>query len=373
MRQGGEVEISRAIFFKTTPPGKFVRVQNSRASKMEYDKYPIVKIVRIQIGDIQKNTGQIKGLPKNPRKWTDDEVSRIAKSIQQTPELLDARPLLLIWNEGFLVCLGGNLRLEGCILLGWQEIPGYIFPNDIPVEKQKEIVIKDNGSFGSWDFQMLASDFKDMPLFDWGVPEFAKDEDPIEKNTAVEDDFDENVDVVKTKCQIGDLWGMGDHRLLCGDSTDNESCNLLRGGGVSRLVADGSSVQCSSRKCWRSSNQKRQPCRFSISGPSSQSLFNSGEGIKTGCRMLCLDGINRNRFGHQYVRAGRVPIQTTAYLGKEPVHPREARLSMAPRNLHLWMEAGCIPFFHRFQTREYNNRRPSGYRKNETCRRKEAA
>lgn len=203
---------------------------------VEKDKYPIGETCLIEIGDIEKNTGQIKDLPDNPREWTQEDIDRISKSIEQTPELLDARPLLLIWHNGVLVCLGGNLRLEGCNALGWEKAPGYIFPDDTPVQKLKEIVIKDNGAFGSWDEKKLQDNWADCPLFDWGIKEFAKPEETEDREPpAEEDDFDERVDKVETICKEGDLWKLGNHRLYCGDSTDNEDVKYLMGGGVADL------------------------------------------------------------------------------------------------------------------------------------------
>lgn len=76
---------------------------------------------------------------------------------------------------------------------------------------------------------------------EWGVviPDSAT---PIEEAEAEEDEFDETKDPVKTICQPGDLWQLGDHRLLCGDSTLIESCNRLMGGAISRFMDYRSSI-----------------------------------------------------------------------------------------------------------------------------------
>ena len=112
----------------------------------------------IKIKDIEQNTGQIPGLPANPRQWTKDDVDRLAASIEETPELLEARPLIVILHGSKFVVLGGNLRLAALKKLKRTEAPAYILPGDTPVEKQKEIVIKDNGSFGAWDIDALANE-----------------------------------------------------------------------------------------------------------------------------------------------------------------------------------------------------------------------
>jgi len=186
----------------------------------------------IKIKDIEQNTGQVAGLPANPRQWTRDDVERLARSIEETPELLDARPLIVIPHAGKYVVLGGNLRLAALKKLGRAEAPAYILPEETPVEKQMEIVIKDNGSFGAWDADALANEWDDLPLGDWGVPEWVTDTQEEEQAPAEakEDDFDEDTDEIHVRCKPGDIWQLGDHRLMCGDSTDLETVKLLMGG-----------------------------------------------------------------------------------------------------------------------------------------------
>lgn len=132
---------------------------------------------QININQIDQNKGQIAGLPANPRQWTRDDVERLARSIEETPELLDARPLITIPHDGRQVVLGGNLRLAALKKLGRKEAPVYVLPEDTPPDKLREIVVKDNGAFGSWDFDMLANEWDDLPLLDWGVPSWKKDDD----------------------------------------------------------------------------------------------------------------------------------------------------------------------------------------------------
>ncbi len=138
-----------------------------------------MEIVRIKLADLEPNTGQIPGLPMNPRQWTATDVDRIAASLTETPELFEARPLLVYQHEGKYIILGGNLRHEGAKRNKMKEVPAIILPATMPVEKLKEIVIKDNGSFGAWDYDNLANEWSDLPLPDWGVPAW-KEEGPIE-------------------------------------------------------------------------------------------------------------------------------------------------------------------------------------------------
>ena len=140
---------------------------------------------RIRIKDLEQNTGQIEGLPGNPRQWTRAEVERIARSLQETPELFEARPLIVIPHGDKFVILGGNLRFAGCKHNKAADAPCHVLPEDTPIDKMKEIVIKDNGSFGSWDYDALANEW-DVPFEDWGVPAWEVRSDPADEMSADE-------------------------------------------------------------------------------------------------------------------------------------------------------------------------------------------
>ena len=68
--------------------------------------------IRIALKDLVQYTGQIPGLPANPRQWTKKEIDKIAKSLQETPVLFEPRPIIVIPREGMYSILGGNLRYE---------------------------------------------------------------------------------------------------------------------------------------------------------------------------------------------------------------------------------------------------------------------
>ena len=127
-------------------------------------------ITRLPIDKIELNTGQIEGLPANPRQWTRDDIDSIAKSLKETPELFEMRPCIVYPVGDIFVLLAGNLRFTGARQNGEKDVPCCVVKADTPVEKLKEIVIKDNGSFGAWDMDALANEWDDMPLTDWGVP-----------------------------------------------------------------------------------------------------------------------------------------------------------------------------------------------------------
>ena len=127
------------------------------------------RITRLPIASVVQNVGQIDGLPCNPRQWTQTDIDRIAKSLRETPELFEARPLIVYLHGGQYVILGGNLRFEGAKKNRMQDVPVHVLPEGMDTEKLKEIVIKDNGSFGEWDMDMLANEWDDLPLADWGI------------------------------------------------------------------------------------------------------------------------------------------------------------------------------------------------------------
>lgn len=128
-----------------------------------------MELTRLPLAKVKQNTGQIAGLPSNPRQWTQTDIDRIAKSLEETPELFEARPLIVYPSNGEYVILGGNLRFEGAKKNKMKDVPVHILADDLSIDKLREIVIKDNGSFGEWDADMLANEWDDLPLKEWGV------------------------------------------------------------------------------------------------------------------------------------------------------------------------------------------------------------
>tara|TARA_A100001011_G_scaffold389372_1_gene470751 strand:+ start:1353 stop:2627 length:1275 start_codon:yes stop_codon:yes gene_type:complete len=165
---------------------------------------------------------KIKKHPDNPRVIKDVKYHLLVKSIKEFPEMLEKRPLVV--NKDLIV-LGGNMRLRAAEEAGLKEI--WIDQTDWDEAKQKEFIIKDNSGFGEWDWDALANNWDVDDLNDWGLdlPHMFDEPEP----EATEDDYTEpdnmQVDVV-----LGDLIEIGEHRLLCGDSTDsNQVAKLMNG------------------------------------------------------------------------------------------------------------------------------------------------
>lgn len=101
----------------------------------------------------------------NPRVIKDHKFKKLVKSIQEFPEMLNLRPIVV--NEEMEV-LGGNMRLRACIEAGLTEVP-IIIASDLTEEQQKEFVIKDNVSFGEWDWDILGNEWENVSLGEWGL------------------------------------------------------------------------------------------------------------------------------------------------------------------------------------------------------------
>ncbi len=152
-----------------------------------------MEIVKLKIQDLELNSGQIDGLPVNPREWTQSDIDSLARSLNETPELFEARPIIVVPHEKKYVILGGNLRYEASRHNKAKEVPCIILPEDTPVEKLKEIVIKDNGTWGKWSYDALANEWDDLPLADWGVPAWSKPEEGVD----IDGLFDSNKEATK--------------------------------------------------------------------------------------------------------------------------------------------------------------------------------
>lgn len=139
------------------------------------------EVKRVPLARLALNEGQIEGLPANPRQWTREDITKIAASLKETPELFELRPIIAVPFKDMNVILAGSLRFCGAKENGDKDAPAIILPEDMPVEKMQEIVIKDNGSFGAWDFDALANEWDALPLADWGVPAW---------NTGADIDYD---------------------------------------------------------------------------------------------------------------------------------------------------------------------------------------
>jgi len=168
--------------------------------------------------------------PTNPRIIKDDKFKKLTKSIQEFPEMLELRPIVVDSN---MVVLGGNMRLKACIAAGLKEVP-IIVADNLTEQQQAEFIIKDNVGFGEWDWDLLANQWDVEALEDWGL-ELPFDNTPVLE--AEEDDY-EAPSEIKTDIVLGDLIEIGNHRLLCGDSTDSDAVARLMNNETVNLLTD---------------------------------------------------------------------------------------------------------------------------------------
>ena len=128
-----------------------------------------MEIKTIKIKDLATNDGQIEGLHKNPRQIRDHRYEKLKKSIEDAPEMLQLRELLVYPHGGKYVIIGGNMRYRACKELGYKELPCKVLDAETPVEKLRQYAIKDNENFGEYDWDLVANEWDTAELEDWGV------------------------------------------------------------------------------------------------------------------------------------------------------------------------------------------------------------
>ena len=119
----------------------------------------------IQMNITKEQIAKIKPNPKNPRVIKDDKFHKMVKSIQDFPEMLNIRPIVV--NKEMFV-LGGNMRLKACKEAGLKEIP-IIVADELTEDQQREFIIKDNVGYGEWEMQLLLQEWEQLDLEEWGV------------------------------------------------------------------------------------------------------------------------------------------------------------------------------------------------------------
>ena len=177
----------------------------------------------------------LKSNPSNPRIIKDDKFKKLVNSIKDFPEMMDKRPIVCVTDvDGKLYPLGGNMRLKALQELNFKEIPDswFMLADNWTQEQRKEFIIKDNVGYGEWDWNDLANNWDVQDLTDWGldIPNFQ-----VEELEAKEDDFAIPNEIV-SEFVYGDLIQIGEHRLLCGDSTNPEHIDKLMNGRKADLV-----------------------------------------------------------------------------------------------------------------------------------------
>lgn len=209
---------------------------------------------------------------ENPRTITTERFQKLVKSLLVFPRMLTLRPIVV---DETMTVLGGNMRLKAlkhCVTMdedsirdilkedgrftkgeisnlmkywmGWRKNPTATIVNatDLTEAQKKEFIIKDNVGFGEWDTNMLANAWNTDLLKDWGMEDWQLqgrmsadslkngEQTGEDLKEAKDDEFDEDTEKIPQRCKECELWQLGKHRLMCGDSTDAEQVKFLMGG-----------------------------------------------------------------------------------------------------------------------------------------------
>ena len=178
-------------------------------------------MTKLSIKDIKPN-------PNNPRIIKDDKFKKLVQSIKDFPEMADVREIVINKDN---VILGGNMRFKAMKEAGWKEVPVRVV--DWDEEKQRQFIIKDNVSGGEWDWDALANQWDSAELDDWGLdlPDSFGDDKEVIEDEAPEIDNSE-----PPKSKLGEIYQLGRHRVMCGDSTDAGNVALLMNGVKADMV-----------------------------------------------------------------------------------------------------------------------------------------
>jgi hypothetical protein len=138
---------------------------------MNYEQktLPITKLV--------SNSGQIAGVPKNPRTIKDARFNALKKSIEDAPEMLSLRELIVVPFGDKFVTICGNMRLSAARDLGMKSMPCKVLAEDTPAEKMREYAMKDNIAFGQDDIDLILAEWDSEELAEWGMDLFNMDDD----------------------------------------------------------------------------------------------------------------------------------------------------------------------------------------------------
>ena len=175
----------------------------------------------VSVSLLDYNKGQLAGLPKNPRFFRDNRYDAMKKSIEDSPEMLELRELIVFPFEERYVVVCGNLRLRACKELGYKELPCKILEDGTSPKKLREYATKDNVNFGENDIDIMTNEWDRTELQDWGI-EFAEEKP--------KDEFKERFESIGDDIAIYPLVPKFDekHEMLIIVSSNEVDSNWLR-------------------------------------------------------------------------------------------------------------------------------------------------
>lgn len=183
---------------------------------------------------IYRPLAELHELPGNPRTIKKDQFEKLKKSIADNADYFEARPLILSNRTGELVILAGNQRYKASKALGLKEVPTILLEG-LTLEREREIIIRDNVENGEWNIDMLANEWNPDELIEWGV----EIPDIMPQGEIIEDEAPEIREDEPAKSKLGEIYLLGNHRLMVGDSTKPEQlAELMAGEKADLLVTD---------------------------------------------------------------------------------------------------------------------------------------
>ena len=216
---------------------------------------------------------QVQANSANPRSISGAQFQRLVDSLLVLPKMLELRPIVV---DATMTALGGNMRYRAlCAIadmsydaignrlaqlpdfvkktkpeqeallnrwLTWRDAPTAVIlrADKLTDAEAREFIIKDNVGFGEWNYDALANEWDEAELKDWGLDVWQTDAEGLDEEAELEEQednySDDDIDNAPTRCKAGDLWLLGEHRLLCGDSTKSEDVDRLMGGELADLL-----------------------------------------------------------------------------------------------------------------------------------------
>ena len=169
----------------------------------------------------KKKLSELKPAPYNPRQSTAKQESQLKTSLEKFGVV---EPIIYNKQTGYIV--GGHFRVRELTKLGYKEVECVIL--DLNEEDERELNIRLNANTGGWDWDSLANEWDVEKLDEWGL-DLPVDLSVAEELEAEEDNY-EIPNEINTDIVLGDLIEIGQHRLLCGDSTDSDQvAKLMKG------------------------------------------------------------------------------------------------------------------------------------------------
>ena len=194
-------------------------------------KIELLKSQNIELSKLETNKGQIEGLPKNPRHIKSEKYEKLKKSIEDNPEMLGMREVLVFPHGSKYVIIGGNMRFQACKELQFETVPCKILNKDTTAEQLRAITIKDNVGFGEHDWELLANEWDSVELEEWGleVPNFEQPEltDYSDKNKEIDVDDLDGIMTIKLNYTEDEYWEVKEKLLKIAQTPEQAVWKLL--------------------------------------------------------------------------------------------------------------------------------------------------